>query len=263
MNVTAEMKAKVDAKLRECIAAAEHKYNTTVPFPTVRYDLRGTKAGWAQYSTWTVSFNAILLAENFEAFLEDTVPHEMAHLITDLVFPEAHQRGTPTYTVRGIRRGKRSPHGEAWKSVMRTLGADPVRCHNYNVENARVREKVSYDYKCLCCGEVLKFGPKQHAKQTAMPNFYTHRFCGRDHGMLVFVGKTAPAATVHVKPVDSTPKPAPDTGSKLARCYEIYKTYPTMARKDLIQQFVMQARCTAAGASTYLATCKKMYEAGV
>lgn len=261
--ITLDMKARIEAKLKQCIAIAENRYKITIPFPTVRYDLRGTTAGMAYYSQWMVKFNAILLIENFEEFLEDTVPHEIAHLITEKVYPEAHRRAWG---------GKSSPHGDQWKSVMRVLGADPSRCHSYDVTNARVRETASYEYQCQCCGEILKMGPKRHAKEQMMPGFYTHTSCGRARGKLVLVGSKAPVATVHVKPMSTSatpkmpapaPKTAPEAGSKLSKCYGIYKQHPTLSRKDMIQMFVMMAGCTAAGASTYHATCKKMYEGGV
>lgn len=273
MQVTAEMKEKVNAKLRECIAIANKRYNIDLKFPTVVYQKRGTTAGTANYRTWTIDINPVLLVENFDDMLNDTVPHEMAHLITDAVYPEAHESGPMQLTRRGWKRGKRSVHGAEWQSVMRVLGVNPSRTHSYDTTNARTREKVSYDYKCNCCGAILKMGPKRHATEQRMPGHYTHSSCGRARGKLTLVAKT-PTATVHAKPVlpmmnlhqhvPPAPKStAPETGSKLARCYEIYKTYPTMARKDLIQQFVTRVGCTAAGASTYVANCKKMYESGV
>lgn len=258
MHVTAEMKAKVNAKIRECIAIANKRYNIDMKFPTVVYQKRGTTAGTANYRTWTIDINPVLLVENFDDMLADTVPHETAHLITELVYPHAHRR---TYGQ------KRSPHGTEWQSVMRVLGCEPSRTHSYDTTNAMVRTKASYDYKCNCCGAILKMGPKRHAKEQLTPGFYTHSSCGRARGKLTLVGGKAPVATVHTKPVSTSntpaPKAAPETGSKLARCYEIFKTYPTMARKDLIQHFVTRVGCTAAGASTYHATCKKMYDAGV
>lgn len=264
MQVTAEMKEKVNAKIRECIAIANKRYNIDMKFPTVVYQQRGTTAGTANYRTWTIDINPVLLVENFEDMLADTVPHETAHLITEMVYPHAHRR---TYGQ------KRSPHGTEWQSVMRVLGCEPSRTHSYDTTNAKVRTKASYDYKCNCCGAVLKMGPKRHATEQRMPGHYTHSACGRARGKLTLVAKT-PTATVHAKPVlpmtnlhqhvPPAPKSTvPETGSKLARCYEIYKTYPTMARKDLIQQFVTRVGCTAAGASTYVANCKKMYESGV
>lgn len=271
--VTAEMKAKVNAKLRECIEKANKRYNIDLKFPTVVYNKRGTVAGTASFRSWKIDINPILLVENFEDMLNDTVPHEMAHLITDKVYPEAHKSGPMQWTSTGLKRGKRSLHGDEWKSVMRTLGVSPSRCHQYDTTNAKTRTNASYAYKCTCCGAVLQFGPKRHAQQQRTPGWYTHSSCGRQRGQLTLVAKT-PTATVHAKPVlpmmnlhqhvPPAPKStAPETGSKLARCYEIYKTYPTMARKDLIQQFVTRVGCTAAGASTYVANCKKMYESGV
>ena len=263
--ITASMKKQVEDKLRACIATAERRYNTTFRFPNIRYDLRGTTAGTATYSTWTININPVLLAENFDDMLADTVPHEMAHLITDQVYPEAHQRtGNMTRTRNGVwRRPKRSPHGEEWKSVMRVLGCDPRRTHSYDVSNARTRERTTYAYKCNCCGAELQMGPKRHAKEQRTPGSYTHSSCGRSAGKLTLVTSKAPAATVHVKPTaPATPKaPATGTGSKLERCYAMYKSHPTLPRASLIQHFV-QLGCTPAGAATYYATCRKMYTSG-
>ena len=262
MHVTAEMKAKVDAKLRECIAIANKRYNIDLKFPTVVYQKRGTTAGTANYRTWTIDINPVLLVENFDDMLADTVPHEMAHLITDTVYPEAHESGPMQRTRRGWKRGKRSVHGSEWQSVMRVLGVNPSRTHSYDTTNARVREKVSYDYKCNCCGAVLKMGPKRHATEQRMPGHYTHGACGRARGKLTLVGSKAPAATVHVKPATpKTPSAPAGTGSKLERCYAMYKAHPTLARAQLIQHFI-QLGCTPAGAATYYANCKKMYNEG-
>lgn len=261
MEVTAEMKAKVEAKLRECITIAERTYNTTIKFPTVRYDLRGTTAGWAHYSTWSVNFNAVLMVENFESFLENTVPHEIAHLITDQVYPEAHKRGAPTMTRNGVfRRGKRSPHGAEWQSVMRVLGCEPRRTHDYDTSNARIRERKSYTYKCNGCGAEMQLGPKRHAREQSSPGSYWHSSCGRYTGKLTLVTSKLPAATVHAKPA-APAAPKAGTGSKLERCYNTYKAHPTLSRAQLIQHFI-QLGCTPAGAATYYVTCKKMYNEG-
>ena len=262
--ITTAIKQKVTDKLKACIAIANKRYGIDVKFPNVVYQKRGTTAGTANYRTWTIDLNPVLLVENLDDFIEDTVPHELAHLVTNMVYPHAHKR---------VYGQKRSPHGSEWQSVMRVLGANPSRCHSYDTSNARTRTKASYDYKCNCCGQVIKLGPKRHAQEQRQPGWYNHGGCGRAAGKLTLVAKT-PAATVHAKPVlpmmnlhqhvPPAPKStAPETGSKLSRCYEIYKTYPTMARKDLIQQFVTRVGCTAAGASTYVANCKKMYESGV
>lgn len=251
--ITNAMKERVNAKLRECIAIANRKYNVDIQFPTVVYEKRGRVAGTANYGTWTIDLNPVLLSENFEAMLADTVPHEMAHLITDTVYPHAHQRGLGQ---------KRSPHGAEWKSVMRALGCEPTRCHSYDTTNAAVRTKASYEYTCNCCGVSLKLGPKRHAREQRTPGFYSHSKCGRTAGKLTLVGKQAPA-TVHTKPKStSAPAPkAPGGESKLAKCYGVFKSHPTLARSSMITHFI-HLGCTPAGAATYYASCKKMYNEG-
>ena len=114
--LNAAIKARVEAKVAECIATVERKYNVTFRKPVISYNVRGTTAGKAFYTRWIVDFNPVLLAENVEEFLEDTVPHEVAHLATELIYPHAHRGGFGT---------KRRPHGSEWKSIMRSLGADP------------------------------------------------------------------------------------------------------------------------------------------
>lgn len=65
---------------------------------------------------------------------------------------------------------------------------------------------------------------------------------------------TRPVVPEPVKPVGG--------GSKIDLCWLIYRTRPNLSRAELIKFFVAQAGCTPAGASTYVATCKKRYEQG-
>lgn len=263
--ITTAIKQKVTDKLKACIAIANKRYGIDVKFPNVVYQKRGTTAGTANYRTWTIDLNPVLLVENLDDFIEDTVPHELAHLVTNMVYPHAHKR---------VYGQKRSPHGSEWQSVMRVLGANPSRCHSYDTSNARTRTKASYDYKCNCCGQVIKLGPKRHAQEQRQPGWYNHGGCGRTAGKLTLVTDKAPVATTHTKPAQlppmnlhnvpaPAPKKAPEAGSKISKCYSMFKQYPGLSRKEMINHFVQLCDCTAAGASTYYATCKKMYDSGV
>ncbi len=107
--------------------------------PDVRltFDLRGTRAGKAimrHDASPLIRLNATLLAENGHAFLSQTLPHELAHVA---VF---HLLG----------RQPRRPHGREWRNMMRALGAEPVRCHQFDVSNARLRRLRTYRYTCAC-----------------------------------------------------------------------------------------------------------------
>lgn len=248
--ITEAIKKRVDTKIDQCIATIEKKYNVKFKKPTVHYDVRGTTAGKAWYKKWVVGFNAVLLKENVDAFIARTVPHEIAHLATELIYPHAHIR---------VGRQKRSPHGAEWASIMTALGAATSRCHSYDTENARVKRTVSYSYKCPCCGHTFSLGPKRHAKQQNGGTYY-HPACGAGRGRLVLVPNTTapiikPATTV-VKPSKAT---LPSSETKLARCYRLFENYPGYTRAEMINVFVQEVGMTPAGAGTYYATCKKLY----
>ena len=111
-----------------------------MPQPIVGWFTKTKTAGYAHYAAHKVTFNEVIARDNFEKF-ENTVIHEVAHLVTNRLFPNA------------------KPHGREWKYVMRKLGAIPSRCHRYNVasiKETRVPTK-KYIYTCMCSE-----GKKEH-----------------------------------------------------------------------------------------------------
>lgn len=242
-------KKRVVDKVNECIAVVEKKYNVTFRKPHVTFDVRGTTGGKAFYNEWKVAFNPVLLAENTEHFLKSTVPHEVAHLATMLVYPHA---------LRRMPGKKRSPHGAEWASIMTALGAAPNRCHTYDVENARVRNvnRTTYEYVCEC-GQSFNLGPKRHAKLQRSPTAYKHTGC-RLGGRLSLA--TTTKAQPVIKPVAAPAAPkAPVAGSKLAQCERLFENYPGYTRAEMINVFVQECNCTPAGAATYYSALKKKY----
>jgi SprT protein len=112
---------------------------TDMPTPFLDFSLRGTMGGAYSPAKHTVKVNLVLLSENFEDYLEQTIPHELAHGFV------RHKWGN-SYRGRVVR-----SHGREWKSVMRALGKEPTRCHSYDVDNARVRRVAKqYRYACAC-----------------------------------------------------------------------------------------------------------------
>jgi SprT protein len=102
-----------------------------MPMPTVSFDLRGKKGGQAFLTKNHIRLNSVLLAENAEKFIEQTVGHEVAHLATHA----KHGRGI-------------SPHGDEWQAMMRAFGLEPLRCHRYDTTNSAVGE--SFAFVCGC-----------------------------------------------------------------------------------------------------------------
>lgn len=114
---------------------AEH-FACDMPRPQVRFDLRGQTAGQAligRDGRARIRYNDQLLRENGQAFLDRTVPHEVAHIV-------AHRLHGPR-----IR-----PHGAEWKAIMALFGADTARCHAYDTSRSTARRVQRHAYRCSC-----------------------------------------------------------------------------------------------------------------
>jgi SprT protein len=103
------------------------------PTPVVVFDLKGAVAGQAWLGQNKVRLNLALL--NNPAYTEDmlnqTVPHEVAHLVTYRIWPTA------------------KAHGRQWAYIMNLLGKPAKRCHQYEVEPARKHARP-HAYQCNC-----------------------------------------------------------------------------------------------------------------
>ncbi len=106
------------------------------PTPRIAFDLRGQAAGQFRVGAGgepLLRYNPQLLARHESEFLAQTVPHEVAHYLAFVRFG------------RGIR-----PHGPEWQSIMRGLGADPRRCHDFDVTGLGTRRLRRHLYHCRC-----------------------------------------------------------------------------------------------------------------
>ena len=105
--LTKELREKVEKRVKECfdIAAKHYKHKFTT-MPEIRFNLKSRTAGMAYHKEWMLRFNLILLVENEKDFFEDTIPHEVAHLVNRTVnkVPEGRKR--------------LAAHGKEWKAVM-------------------------------------------------------------------------------------------------------------------------------------------------
>lgn len=160
-NTDTELKRMVREKVKECYAMA-NKFQPLKSFrkPKIEFKKRGKTAGTAHYGLIIkLNFNMVLLRENTEHFIDNTVPHECAHLIARTIF--------------GI---KITPHGKEWKRVMVKLGVNPKRCHSYSVSNSTVYEKAKHLYKCKC--QYHAIGPVRHKKMVMLnSSIYKCRIC--------------------------------------------------------------------------------------
>lgn len=243
--LSADIKKRVAARVAECCAIASKHYGMHIDMPQITYTTRGTTAGKAYYHAHRVDFNARLLIENVEDFMIDTIPHEVAHLVDILVHG---------FTYRGA---KVSQHGPTWKSVMRVLGADPQRCHNYDVSNVKVKRK-SYKYQCTKCGATVELGPKRHANVKRKMLMYRHAKCGGTLDFLHVVHPKRPHNTLAAASTKGSPPKSKKT--KKERAIEIYRTNTEKSRNEIIALLISELDMGKGGATTYYYQAKKVVE---
>lgn len=87
----------------------------------VALGLRGKAAGMALYPSFDIKYNERLFLENSQEFVNDVVPHEVAHIIVYQLY------------------GPKTPgHGKEWKSVMKALGKIPSTYHQFSTINTGI-----------------------------------------------------------------------------------------------------------------------------
>ncbi len=161
MRLTQDQISAVQQSVRNYIEKASVRYNKQFPIPVVRFDLRGRTGGQALIRENVVRVNSVLLAENFERYVKQTIGHEVAHLIAHAQF--------------GAGVGRRiKPHGYEWQSVMHVFGLPADRCHQYDTSNARIRQTRKYAYSCNC--KVHEVGPTV-SRKIAMGHKYSCNSC--------------------------------------------------------------------------------------
>ncbi len=113
---------QVKDKIQSITQAYKAKHpNRIIPVTDIRFDLRGRSAGQAgcDRGQWVMRFNRdMMVNQSWDHLINDTVPHELAHIIC-----MANQ----------LDRG----HGYLWAMTCRELGGNGERCHTEAVTYAK------------------------------------------------------------------------------------------------------------------------------
>ncbi len=116
--------------LRHFLQLASERLARTFDEPLLTYQQRGTAAGTAWLDKWEIRLNPLLLQENPRAFVEEVVPHELAHLLVWKIH------------------GRVPPHGKEWKWMMESvLGVPARRTHTFALTSVRTN---TFPYRCDC-----------------------------------------------------------------------------------------------------------------
>lgn len=145
----------------ECLAHAETIYQRPFPAIPIRFDLRGRAAGMYRVCRGSrlIRYNPHIFAKYFAESLAQTVPHEVAHYVTDLLY--------------GLRRVR--PHGLEWRGIAQALGASPRATGGYDLSGIPLRRQTLYDYRCACARHRL--GVRRHNRIQRGEGGYLCRHC--------------------------------------------------------------------------------------
>jgi SprT protein len=126
------------------IKRARQIFNREFDFIPVSFNLTGRAAGMYKVSgdSGLIRYNPFIFARYFDQNIATTIPHEVAHYVTDKMYGKS--RGF-VFRSRRIK-----PHGQEWKEVMHAFGADASRTFNLNLEGLPVRKYRYFSYDCEC-----------------------------------------------------------------------------------------------------------------
>jgi SprT protein len=146
----------------DCLRRAEEIYRREFAAIPVTFDLRGRAAGMYRVrgDRRSIRYNPYLFAKYFADSLSATVPHEVAHYVTDIL-----------YGMRNVR-----PHGLEWRAVMRSLGGEPRATGRYDLAGVPVRRQGRFTYRCGCTTHLLS--ACRHNRQRSGKARYHCRLCG-------------------------------------------------------------------------------------
>jgi len=141
---------------------AECFFDRAFKRPEYLFNQRGRAAGTAHLQRNLIKINPVLFMNNREAFFDQVIPHEVAHLITFQLY------------------GKVRPHGKQWQYVMENVFKRPALT-THQLDTTEVAGK-QFSYRCSCTFHQLTI--RRHNKVLKGQRY----LCKKCHSELVFEG---------------------------------------------------------------------------
>jgi len=164
-------------KVDDCLNLTNQCYQTVFQYQSIQINIRGKTAGQVRYylprNTVSISsstskpilrFNPVLLNRYGQAFIDEVVPHECAHLV-----------GYQLYGMRGKAGNRVRPHGAEWQQVMRDLyRLEPKVTHKFEVERSK---RNHFLYRCHCPELVHRLSVIRHNRVMKQQAIYKCKHC--------------------------------------------------------------------------------------
>lgn len=160
--IGAERQAQVRAATRAALVLAEEEFARHFAAIPVLFDLRGRCSGMYRVrgKERVIRYNPYIFAKYFSDNLATTVPHEVAHYVSDCLYGLAKIR----------------PHGNEWRGVMAVFKADDSRTADYDLSGIPTRRQRYFDYRCVC--QSHRLSSRRHNKLSRGEVMYNCRQCG-------------------------------------------------------------------------------------
>lgn len=217
----ADRAQQIKSKVAQLIATYEAAHpGQKVPDCEIRFDLRGRAAGQAGRRGWNyfMRFNRdMMMNQSWDNLLNDTVPHELAHVIC---FANGSDRG----------------HGLFWKRTCRELGGTGERCHSEAVTYAKGR---TYVYT-TSTGRTINMSETKHRKIQQGASYTGRNGLGRidrtcSYSLLGSTMVVTPAVSPKQVPVETLLPKQTFSG--------------TMSKADAVRARIQQAKRNAEGST--------------
>jgi SprT protein len=142
--LSTEQQQQVVNQTRLYIKQAVDLFNLKDKTVAITFNLKGRSAGMyrVKYSKSLIlirqqreiRYNPYIFSKYFEDNYATTIPHEVAHYVTDII-----------YGLKNIK-----PHGREWKAVMQAFGANAAVTANYDLSGIPLKKQSLYTYQCRC-----------------------------------------------------------------------------------------------------------------
>jgi len=166
--ITSSEQDRVISETKRYIQCASDYYARSFSEIPVLFNLTGRAAGMYRVKAGqrVIRYNPYVFSKYFDDNFNETIPHEVAHYVTDVL-----------YGLKTLR-----PHGSEWKSVMQVFGVAANRTANYDLAGLPKRNFRKFVYHCGC--QNFELTSRRHNKILRGIGHYLCRDCG---GKLLFV----------------------------------------------------------------------------
>ncbi|CAH0532605.1 Protein SprT [Vibrio stylophorae] len=132
-------------------------FQKSPPVPEINFALRGKAAGTAHAQRWLIRLNAVLFCDNQTEFVQQVIPHELAHLWAFYLYGN-----------------RQKPHGDAWRAIMTQVFQRPADVtHQFDISASQGER---YIYHCACQQHHLTI--RRHNKIQRGQTQYRCKTCG-------------------------------------------------------------------------------------